>query len=38
MAENRVDVPGFGVLPCAGVYLDVLAAGTIHTGDQVTLN
>lgn len=38
MAENRVDVPGFGVLPCAGVYLDVLAAGTIHTGDQVILN
>ena len=37
MAENRVDVPGFGVLPCAGVYLDVLAAGTIHTGDLVSL-
>ncbi|HEY2100024.1 MAG: uncharacterized protein QOC83_21 [Pseudonocardiales bacterium] len=38
MAENRVDVPGFGVLPCAGVYLEVLSGGTIHTGDQVTLN
>jgi len=38
MAENRVEVPGFGVLPCAGVYLEVLGAGTIHTGDQVTLN
>lgn len=38
MSENRVDVPGFGVLPCAGVYLDVLTAGTIHTGDEVILN
>lgn len=24
MAENRVEVTGFGVLPCAGVYLNVL--------------
>jgi MOSC domain-containing protein YiiM len=37
MAENRVDVPGFGVLPCAGVYLEVLGAGTIRTGDPVAL-
>ncbi|MDT7608015.1 MAG: hypothetical protein QOG96_2518, partial [Pseudonocardiales bacterium] len=22
----------------AGVYLEVLSGGTIHTGDQVTLN
>ena len=38
MAENRVDVPGFGVLPCAGVYLEVLTPGTIHTADPVTLS
>jgi uncharacterized protein len=37
MAENRVEVPGFGsgVLPCAGVYLDVVGAGVIRTGDEV---
>ncbi|MBO0848255.1 MAG: MOSC domain-containing protein [Pseudonocardia sp.] len=37
MAENRVDVEGFGVLPCAGVYLEVLEAGRIRSGDEVTL-
>jgi uncharacterized protein YcbX len=37
MAENRVEVEGFGVLPCAGVYLDVLGAGRIRPGDEVTL-
>jgi hypothetical protein len=24
LTDNRVDVPGFGKLPCAGVYADVL--------------
>lgn len=37
VAENRVESPGSGMLPCAGVYLEVLAEGTIHTGDPVTL-
>ncbi|MDT5280502.1 MAG: uncharacterized protein QOJ20_1697 [Mycobacterium sp.] len=37
-AENRVEAPGFGVLPCAGVYLEVLVGGTIHTGDPVALD
>jgi uncharacterized protein YcbX len=37
MAENRVEAPGFGVQPCAGLYLEVLAEGTIRTGDLVTL-
>jgi uncharacterized protein len=37
MAQNRVDVPGFGVLPCAGVYLEVLDGGTIQPGDEVSL-
>ena len=35
VAENRV--PAEGNLPCAGVYLEVLAEGTIRTGDPVTL-
>jgi hypothetical protein len=37
MAENRVDVPGFGLLPCAGVYAEVLAGGPVRVGDAVTL-
>ena len=37
LAENRVDVEGFGVLPCAGVYAEVLVGGTVHAGDEVTL-
>jgi hypothetical protein len=35
LAVNRVDVPGFGVLPCAGVYAEVLVAGTIRAGDDL---
>lgn len=38
VAENRVESPGSGMLPCAGVYLEVLGAGTIHIGDPVTLH
>lgn len=37
MTANRVEVPGFGVLPCAGCYAEVLRAGTVRLGDQVTL-
>ncbi|WP_300019323.1 MOSC N-terminal beta barrel domain-containing protein [Pseudonocardia sp.] len=37
LAQNRVEVTGFGVLPCAGVYAEVLAGGTVRTGDAVTL-
>jgi uncharacterized protein YcbX len=36
-AENRLQSPGSGPAACAGVYLTVLAAGTIQTGDPVTL-
>ncbi len=36
-AQNRVDVPGFGVLPCAGAYAEVLHGGTARTGDAATL-
>lgn len=38
LAANRVDVPGFGVLPCAGVYAEVLEVGTIRRGDEVTVH
>lgn len=33
--RNRIEVPGFGVLPCAGLYANVLEAGTIHEGDEI---
>ncbi|MCW0212480.1 MAG: MOSC N-terminal beta barrel domain-containing protein [Pseudonocardia sp.] len=35
LERNRVEVPGFGVLPCAGVYAEVLSGGTIRAGDVV---
>jgi uncharacterized protein YcbX len=38
LTDNRIDVPGFGVLPCAGIYAEVLQTGTIHPGDTATLN
>lgn len=34
--RNRVEIPGFGNQPCAGVYAEVLRDGTIHEGDPVT--
>jgi uncharacterized protein len=37
MAENRLKTPGSEMLPCAGVYLEVLNGGIIRTGDPVTL-
>ncbi|HEY9304777.1 MAG TPA: MOSC N-terminal beta barrel domain-containing protein [Mycobacterium sp.] len=36
-AENRLPSPGSAPLPCAGVYLTVVAPGTINAGDPVTL-
>jgi uncharacterized protein len=38
MTENRVDVPGSGVLPCAGCYAEVVRPGTVRVGDRVTLD
>ncbi len=35
IALNKVDIPGFGVQPCAGVYAAVLSGGTIQAGDAV---
>jgi uncharacterized protein YcbX len=37
MAENRIDVPGFGVLPAGGVYATVEQADSIAVGTHVTL-
>lgn len=33
--HHRVDVPGFGRATCFGFYADVVAAGTVRTGDRV---
>jgi uncharacterized protein len=38
LTANRVEVPGFGVLPCAGGYADVLREGAVQVGDEVTLH
>jgi uncharacterized protein YcbX len=38
LTENRVEVPGFGVLPCAGVYAEVIQGGVVHEGDTVVLS
>jgi hypothetical protein len=35
--RNRVEIPGFGNQPCAGIYAEVLQAGSIRQGDPVIL-
>jgi uncharacterized protein YcbX len=35
--RNRVEVEGFGVLPCAGFYAGVIQTGVLRTGDDVEL-
>ncbi len=37
LTANRVEVPGFGVLPCAGVYAEVVHGGPVRRGDAVVL-
>jgi uncharacterized protein len=34
---NRINVPGFGVLPCLGAYAEVVNGGTIALGDVASL-
>jgi uncharacterized protein YcbX len=34
--RNRVEIPGFGNQPCAGVYAEIVQEGTIREGDRVT--
>ena len=38
LRENRVDVPGFGVLPCLGAYAEVLGGGALRLGERATLS
>jgi uncharacterized protein YcbX len=38
IAENRLETAGSGMVPCAGVYLEVLKEGTIRVGDRVALD
>ncbi|MEJ2889676.1 MOSC domain-containing protein [Actinomycetospora aeridis] len=38
MRANRVEVTGFGVLPCAGAYAQVTRGGALHVGDMVTVH
>lgn len=33
--HHRIDVPGFGRATCFGCYADVVATGTVATGDRV---
>jgi len=35
-ARNRLDVPGFGYRPCAGMYAEVITHGVIQAGTPVT--
>ena len=35
--RNRVEVEGFGVLPCAGFYAGVIQPGVLRTGDNVEI-
>ncbi|MGH9055539.1 MAG: MOSC domain-containing protein [Acidimicrobiales bacterium] len=37
LAENRIEVPGFGTHPCAGVYARVLSGGTVRIGEEVVV-
>ena len=36
--RNRVEIPGFGNQPCAGIYVEVLRTGTIREGDRVVFS
>ena len=35
--ENRVDSEWLGPLPCAGLFAEVQAAGTVSAGDALTI-
>ena len=36
--RNRVEIPGFGNQPCAGIYAEVLCEGVIRKDDPVVLS
>lgn len=33
--HNRVEAGEFGVLPCAGLYAEVVTGGTVREGDRM---
>jgi uncharacterized protein YcbX len=33
--QNRVSIPGYGALPCAGVYASVVRGGLVRRGDTI---
>ena len=35
LEHNRVEAAGFGLLPCAGLYAEVLTGGVLRAGDAV---
>ncbi|KUI02857.1 MOSC N-terminal beta barrel domain-containing protein [Mycobacterium sp. IS-3022] len=37
LEHNRVEVPGSGALPCAGLYAEVITAGAVDIGDEVRI-
>jgi uncharacterized protein YcbX len=37
LRENRIEVPGFGSLPCLGAYAQVIGPGGIQLGDHASL-
>jgi hypothetical protein len=37
LEHNRVETPGFGLLPCAGLYAEVVNTGTAGEGDEVRI-
>lgn len=37
LEHNRVDLPGFGVMPCMGLYAEVVVGGVVRIGEEVQL-
>lgn len=37
LTDNRIELAGFGLAPCAGIYAEVIEGGTIHPGDTAEL-
>ena len=38
LRENRIDVPGFGSLPCLGAYAEVIGPGVLRLGARAFLS
>jgi MOSC domain-containing protein len=37
LRENRIDVPGFGSLPCLGAYATVVGGGVVNVSDRAAV-